>query len=124
MQPDLTSFFDAYRDSFPRGPAAIASFYAEPSIAARAGVVRVSTSHGEMAALMSAVDQQYRSRGFTHATYEVSDVRGLGANSALATLRWTYRNATGDALWQTTFSYNLYRRENGWKILVQTMHDM
>jgi hypothetical protein len=32
---DAKPFFDAYRDSFPSGPAAIASFYAEPCLTAR-----------------------------------------------------------------------------------------
>ena len=123
MQTELMTFFDAYRDSFVEGPAAIAAFYSEPCVTARGGVVRVSTSHAEMTALMTTVDQQYRARGFTHGTYEALDLRSLGANSALATIRWAYKSAVEQTIWETTFSYNLYKCDGAWKILVQTMHD-
>jgi hypothetical protein len=44
-------------------------------------------------------------------------------NILLATVRWTYRNASGYALWSITFTYNLYKYDSEWKILVHTMHD-
>jgi hypothetical protein len=34
-----------------------------------------------------------------------------------------YRGACDELLWKTTFSYNLYRHDGAWKILMQTMHD-
>ena len=109
--------------SFPAGPATIASFYAEPCVTARAGVVRVNASHADTTALFTEVDKQYRARGFTQADYVILHKHGLGANSVMATIRWTYKDATGAAIWETTFSYNLYRRSGSWKILLQTMHD-
>jgi hypothetical protein len=58
--PRLTrSRFLTYRDSFPSGPAAIASFYAEPCLTARGGTVRVNETQADTAAIMTAVDQQY-----------------------------------------------------------------
>lgn len=123
MQDELTAFFDAYRDSFPEGAAAIAAFYLEPNVSARADVVRVNATRADLTALFSDVDRQYRARGYTHADYELQGLRSLGANAALATVRWSYKNAGGDTIWQTTFSYNLYKRDGAWKILVQTMHD-
>jgi len=123
MQPDLNPFFDAYRDSFVHGAEAIAAFYAEPCITARAGVVRVNPSHDATTAIFREVDKQYRARGFTHGDYVLMESQNVGANSAFATLRWSYKDAAGNTLWETTFSYNLYRQANGWKILLQTMHD-
>lgn len=123
MQAELKAFFDAYRDSFPRVSAAIAGFYFEPCVTARMGVVRVNSSHKDTTELFAQVDAQYRARGYTHAEYEPADARALGANSAFATIRWSYKGANGVTIWQTTFSYNLYRRDGAWKILVQTMHD-
>jgi len=123
MQTELEAFFDAYRDSFPHGPTAIAEFYFEPCITARMGAVRVNPSHKEASELFAKVDAQYRARGYTHAEYVPLDLRAFGTNSALATIRWSYRGADGATIWQTTFSYNLYRRDGAWKILLQTMHD-
>jgi hypothetical protein len=123
MQNEFTKFYDAYRDSFPQGAAAISSFYSEPCMTARAGVVRPHATLADLTALFTEVDRQYRARGYTHADYELLDQRSLGGNAALATVRWSYKNPAGATIWQTTFSYNLYRRDGAWKILVQTMHD-
>ena len=123
MQDELKIFFDAYKASFSQGPAQIAAFYSEPCVTARMGVVRVNPTLKETEALFAEVDRQYRARGFTNGEYLVEEFRPLGANSAMATVHWAYKNARGDILWETTFSYNLYRRDGGWKILVQTMHD-
>lgn len=41
----------------------------------------------------------------------------------MTTVRWIYRGANGETLWESTFSYNLYRSQAAWKILLQTMHD-
>jgi len=120
---DAEAFLNAYRDSFVQGSAVIASFYAEPCVTARMGQVRINPSRSDTTALFAEVDKQYRARGFTHADYELLDARDLGGNSALATARWAYKSADGQVIWRTTFTYNLYRSVEGWRILLQTMHD-
>lgn len=123
MREDVTKFIEAYRDAFHRGPRAIAEFYSEPCVTARMGVVRVSSTRKDTEALFTDVDATDRTRGFTHGEILGIDVELLGANSALATVQWAYMGACEELLWKTTFSYNLYRRDGAWKILVQTMHD-
>jgi hypothetical protein len=123
MHDDVNKFIEAYRDSFSQGPSAIAKFYSEPCVTARAGVVRVSPTLKDTERLFAEVDQKYRARGFTHGAIVSLDIRQLGANSALATVHWAYKGLREETIWETTFSYNLYRREGAWKILVQTMHD-
>jgi hypothetical protein len=123
MRADVEAFIGAYRDSFSQGPRAIAAFYSEPCVTARMGVVRVNPTRTDTESLFAEVDEKYRAAGFTHGDILALDVQPLGASSALATVRWAYKDARGKALWETTFSYNLYRRDGAWKILVQTMHD-
>ncbi len=123
MQDELRRFFDAYKASFSQGATQIATFYSEPCVTARMGVVRINPTLKDTEALFAEVDRQYKAKGFTQGEYILEDFRPLGANSAMATVRWAYKNAGGDTLWETTFSYNLYRRDGVWKILVQTMHD-
>lgn len=123
MQMDLGKFFDLYRDSFPAGPAAIAAFYSEPCVTERGDMVRVNATHADTTALFAEVDRQYRARGFTHADYLPLNSHELGANSVLATIRWTYKNSHDAPLWETTFSYNLYKCNSEWRVLVQTMHE-
>ena len=123
MREDVTKFIEAYGGAFSRGPSAVAEFYAEPCVTARMGVVRVNLTRKETESLLTEVDATYRARGFTHGDVLAIHVEPLGANSALATVQWGYKGACEELLWKTTFSYNLYRRDGAWKILVQTMHD-
>jgi hypothetical protein len=120
---DLNAFFDAYRDSFPKGAAAVAAFYSEPCVTVRSGVVRVHLSSADITAVLTEVDKHYRDRGYTHAERSSFDCKSLGANSALATVCWAYKGPDERTIWETTFSYNVCRRDGTWRILVQTMHD-
>jgi hypothetical protein len=123
MLEEVTKFIEAYQGSFNHGPIAIADFYSEPCVMARMGVVRVNPTRHDTELLFVEVDAEYRARGFTHGDILNIDVQRLGANSALATVQWAYKGACAELLWKTTFSYNLYRLDGVWKILVQTMHD-
>ncbi len=120
---DLRAFFDAYGESFTKGAAAIAAFYAEPCITARAGSVRLNATRRGTETFFAGVDANYRERGFRQGAILFMIEQSLGANSAIATIQWAYRDAGGKKLWESTFSYNLYRFGGNWKILLQTMHD-
>jgi hypothetical protein len=87
------------------------------------GVVRVNSARKDTEQLFAQIDENYRTKGFTHADILGLDIQSLGSNSALATVRWAYKGARGETLWETTFSYNLYRRDGSWKILLLTTHD-
>jgi hypothetical protein len=87
------------------------------------GVVSVNTTLKDIHLLFTEIDERYRAKGFTHADILSLEIRPLGSNSILATVHWAYKGARENTLWETTFSYNLYRRDGVWKILVLTMHD-
>jgi hypothetical protein len=123
VREEVTKLIEAYRDSLSHGPSAIADFYAEPCVTAGMGVACVSATRNDTKLLFVEVEAGYRARGFTHADIVASDVQPIGSNSAFATVQWAYKGACEELLWKTTFSYNLYRRDGIWKILVQTMHD-
>jgi hypothetical protein len=38
-------------------------------------------------------------------------------------IHWSYSDVEGHVQWGAIFSYNLYKRDRAWKILLQTMHD-
>lgn len=123
LEADIKSLFEAYGNEFAKRPAIAATFYAEPCITARAGVVRLHASHADLAALFVELDKQYRDRGYTHTNYVSFDWQSFGANGGLATLRWAYKDPQERAIWHSTYAYNLYKRDGAWKILMQTMHD-
>ena len=120
---DLRAFFDAYGESFTKGAAAIAAFYAEPCITARAGSVRLNATRQDTETFFAGVDASCRERGLKRGAILFMIEQSLGANSAIATLQWAYKDAGGRTLWESTFSYNLYKFGGNWKILLQTMHD-
>jgi hypothetical protein len=123
MHEEVTKFIEAYRDVFSHGPSAVAEFYAEPCVTVRMGVVRVHPTRGDTERLFAEVDASYRERGFTHGDILAMHVQPLGSSSAFATVQWAYKGACEELLWKTAISYNLYRRDGVWTILVQTMHD-
>ena len=123
MREEVTKFIEAYRDSLGHGPGAIAEFYSKPCVTAGMGIVRVSPTRNDTELLLTELNAAYRARGFTHGDILSMDVQPLGSNGALATVQWAYKGACEEMLWKTTFSYNLYRRDGDWRILVQTMHD-
>jgi|GraSoi2013_100cm_1033763.scaffolds.fasta_scaffold254405_1 hypothetical protein len=123
MKQELIEFFDAYTVSFEESAASIAAFYSEPCITARGGNVRANGSNSDIIEFFGAVLTQYRARGLKRGDYDMLELRSLGSNSAFATIHWRYRNDEGHVLWESIFSYNLYKRGGVWKILLQTMHD-
>ena len=123
MSGDLKAFFDRYNASFGEGPAAIADFYFEPCITARMGQSRLNATRKDTEEFFGQALGKYRGQGFHHGKILGFESRPIGANSALATIQWSYNDASGKSLWQSTFSYNLYKSNGAWKILLQTMHD-
>ena len=120
---NVTKFIEAYRDSFGRGPGAVAEFYAEPCVIAGTGGVRVNPTRDETERFLAEVDESHRTRGFTRGDILALDVQPLGVSGALATVRWAYLGACEELLGKATRSYNLHRRDGAWKILVETVHE-
>jgi len=122
MEPDLRQWFMKYNDAFPKGPAAVAEFYYEPCINARMGV-RLNRTRQDTATFFQQVIAKYRAQGWHHGEIVSMETRNLGSNSVQATVRWAYKNAENQALWEWTFTYNLYKANGDWKILLQTLHE-
>ncbi len=120
---DLRSFFDSYGDAFTRDAGDIALFYNVPCITARAGNIRMNSSEQEVEAFFTGVLTKYREQGNTHGVILSITTTDMGQNAVSATVRWAYKNARSETLWESTFSYTVYNGPKGWKILAQTMHD-
>ena len=123
MSDDLRKFFQAYDVAFTKGPSSIAEFYYEPCIAARMAVARLNSTRKDTEAFFGPVLEKYRAQGFVRADIVSFESQPLGKNSVLVTIRWAYKDASDKTLWEWSFSYNLYKSNGGWKILLQTMHD-
>jgi hypothetical protein len=120
---EVLSFFRDYQEAFTRGAAVIATFYGEPCITARGGKLRLNATRKDCEAFFATVDTTYRERGFRSGRMLSFFEQSAGTNSALATITWAYDGADGKTLWESTFTYSLYRFGGAWKILLQTMHD-
>jgi hypothetical protein len=123
MGDDLRKFFQNYDVAFTKGPSNIAEFYYEPCITARMAAARLNITRKDTEAFFGPVLEKYRAQGFTRADIVSLESQPLGINSVLATIRWAYKDMSNNTLWEWTFSYNLYKSNGAWKILLQTMHD-
>ena len=122
MGPDLRQWFTKYNDAFAEGPAAVAEFYYEPCINARMGV-RLNHTRQDTADFFQQVIAKYRAQGWHRGEMLSMETRNVGSKSAQATIRWAYKNAEDQTLWEWTFTYNLYEADGDWKILLQTLHE-
>jgi len=120
---ELRAFFDSYGQAFLKTPGDIADFYAAPCITARQGQVRLNATRADVEAFFADVLKRYRAQGFTGGEIKTFESTSLGRNSAAVTIKWAYKDASGNVLWDWTFTYNLYNCHDGWKILLQTLHD-
>ena len=120
---DIRQFFDAYSAAFDEGPAAIAQHYHAPCITARMGIPTLNVTRHEVEGFFASVLEKHRAMGCARGQLVSLESQALGINSTLATVRWAYQDDSGKTLWEWTFSYNLYKSDGVWRILLQTMHD-
>lgn len=120
---EIRQFFDDYNAAFQTTPAAIAEFYSAPCITARMGAATLNTTRHDTAAFFASVLEKYRAMGCTRGEIVKLESWPLGVNSILANVHWAYKDDAGTTLWEWTFSYNFYRSDGVWRILLQTMHD-
>ena len=123
MSGDVKQFFESYGASFLIGPNAVAEFYHEPCITARMGATHLNVTRRDTEEFFAKALEAYRAKGFAGGAMLSLDSRAIGSNSAIATVRWVYEDTAGKPLWEWTFTYNLYRSDGKWRILLQTMHD-
>ena len=120
---ELTAFVEDYRIALSQGTRVLAALYAEPCVTAQQGVVCVHSTREEIEQRLDELHAGYRMRGFAHGEIRSVDVQQLGADSALAVVRWASMGACDELLWTTTCSYELYRYAGAWKIVVETVHE-
>lgn len=123
VRDEVIKFIEAYGAALSFGPSAAIELYAEPCLTVAIGVARMHPTRKDLGIVLGDGDARDRTRGFTRADLVTVDVKPLGSSSALATVQWAIKGACDELLWTATVSYNLYRCDGAWKILVQTMHD-
>jgi len=122
-ETELQAFFNDYGASFLQTEVEIARFYNAPCITARQGSARLNATGQDTEVFFGEVLRHYRQRGSTQGEICSFSWQPLGANSIAATITWAYKDGAGHVLWESTFTYNLYKGSQGWKILLQTQHD-
>jgi hypothetical protein len=122
-ETELRSFFNDYATSFLQTEVEVAQFYHAPCITARQGALRLNATRQDTQAFFAEVLRRYREQGSSQGDIRSFSWLGLGANSIAATVAWAYKDVAGRVLWESTFTYNLFKNSEGWKILLQTQHD-
>jgi uncharacterized protein (TIGR02246 family) len=124
MDDAIRELFDRYSAAFQQVDVdAIPDFYTVPSVTVRGdGSLHAFDSRESVRLFFDGVARGYYDEGMRHANYEILEVRGLGAEAWLVTLRWFMYEASGAEIRNWTQSYNVARQGGQWKIYASTMH--
>lgn len=123
MPPEISTFFERYRDAFNAlDGAAIAELYAEPSGMAQGGTYTHWPTRTPVRANMTALCELYRQKGYARAAFEATSFMAQGDRYAIADLRWRIDWTQADEPWIFNTTYNLVRTDRGWEILLCTAY--
>ena len=122
-ETELRSFFNDYAMSFVQTEVEVAQFYHAPCLTARQGAVRLNATRQDTQAFFGEVLRRYREQGSTQGDMRSFNWHSVGVNSIAATITWAYKDGAGRVIWESTFTYNLFKTSESWKILLQTQHD-
>jgi hypothetical protein len=124
MPPDITAFFERYRDAFNAlDGRLIAELYAEPSGIAQAGAFTHWPDRRSVRENMDALCALYRSKGYARGSFQVSAFLSQGSQHAIADLLWRIEWNGGAAPWSFRTTYNLVRTAQGWRVLLCTAYE-
>ena len=103
--------------------ARLAQFYFAPTLMVKNGsVVTLATSSDVLTHLQTLI-ASYREHGYRKGNLVGLDVQAMGHWGALVTVHWIIDHVNGSILRDFKTSYNLFKLNDAWKILVTTNHD-
>jgi ketosteroid isomerase-like protein len=121
---EIREFLNSYTKLFDaRDGAAIATYYHAPSISMRADAsVHVFQTRRELQEFFQGVADKYHAEGQRRSSFVDLEVKPIGSESVLATLKWQMLREDGSTIRTWPQSYNLIRPNGRWQILASTIH--
>jgi hypothetical protein len=122
------AFFSAYFANYVKGYDAFNSehllqFYFTPTLMVKNGSVVVLATPEEIHAHLKNLLASYKEHGYKKGNLVGIKVEQWGDWSAAVTVHWIIEHVNGSILRDFYSTYNLFRQEGEWRILVTTNHD-
>ena len=121
---EFDSFFSSYAERYMASDVdAISAHYEAPLVAVRDGRVIHLADRGAVREHLIELMAAYQNVGAARADIAEIDVLSLGKSSAMVTVRWQVRDATGGLVRDFRTTYHLIRVDGALRILSYTNHD-
>jgi len=124
LAAEIVRYFEGYARAYDAFDAeAIAAHFAVPSYILHADRGSAGfTTREALVANMERINTINREARFGRATFAPPRVSAFASTLVQATLSWIIHDVDGAALWRFTCTYNLFRSDAGWKIVLCTNH--
>jgi hypothetical protein len=125
LEAEIVRYFEGYARAYDMFDAeAIAAHFAVPSYILHADRGHAGfTTHEALVANMERVNTINREARYGRATFAAPRVSAFAPTLVQATLPWSIHDLDGAVLWRFTCTYNLFRSDAGWKIVLCTNHE-
>ena len=124
LEREIVRYFEGYARAYDAFDAeAIAAHFAIPSHILHADRGSAGfTTRAALLANMERLNAINREARYGRATFAPPRVCAFAPTLVQATLPWIIHDADGAVLWRFTCTYNLFRSDAGWKIVLCTNH--
>ena len=124
LTDEIVRYFEGYAHAYDAFDAdGIAAHFAVPSYILHPDrAAPAFTTREALVANMERINAINRDTRYGRATFAPPRVVAFAPTLVQATVPWTIHDVDGDVLWRFTCTYNLVRRDDGWKIVVCTNH--
>ena len=101
----------------------LAQFYFAPTLMVKNGSALALTTSDDILTHLKTLLASYREHGYKKGNVAGVDVQMMGYWGASITVHWIIDHVNGSVLRDFYTTYNLFRQDGAWKILVTTNHD-
>ena len=101
----------------------LATYYFAPTLMVKNGSVLALSTADEIFEHLKGLLASYKEHGYKKGNLAGVEVKPTGAWSAAVTVHWIIDHSNGSVLRDFYTTYNLFRQDGEWKILVTTNHD-
>lgn len=101
----------------------LAKFFFAPTLMVKNGSVVALSTPDEILNHLKGLLASYKEHGYKKGNVAGIHIESMGAWSAAVTVHWSIDHVNGSVLRDFHSTYNLFRKDDDWKILVTTNHD-
>jgi NTF2-like protein (DUF6841) len=120
----FTEYFINYARCYDEfNPEHLSQFYFAPTLMVKDGSVVVLSTPEEIFGYLNGLLASYKEHGYKKGNIAGVEIKQLGGWTVAVTVHWIIDHVNGSILRDFYSTYNLFRHDSDWRILVTTNHD-